>query len=148
MIWYMIWYSLGDHRRIDVPSLTETLLRDAWLYYILLKNRLCSQLTNQYGEKKTGETRNNIRTDIHRIHAIMFITEVSGARGLHICNKRFKNSLIHLKYVALTFYVSLKTFRIHFISVHWLTKFCNISIYPSSVMHLPEDSHRCGRNMQ
>jgi len=118
---------------------------------------MCSQLANQYGENNTGKTLNNKRTDVHRTHAIMFITEgvlppslrpcIQDAQIFHFCNRRCKISLIHLKYVAVTCYVSLKACEIHFVYVNWFIKFCNISIYPSFVMHLPEDSHKSGRNM-
>ena len=35
----------------------------------------------------------------------------------------------------------------YFTSVHCFTNFCNISMYPSFVTHLPEDGHMSGRNM-
>ena len=34
----------------------------------------------------------------------------------------------------------------YFTSVHWFTNFCNISVQPSYVTHLPEDGHLSGRN--
>jgi len=35
----------------------------------------------------------------------------------------------------------------HILSVHWFKNFCNISMYLSFVMHLPEDGHMSARNM-
>jgi len=34
-----------------------------------------------------------------------------------------------------------------FISVHWFKNLCNISMYLSFVMHLPEDGHVSARNV-
>ena len=34
----------------------------------------------------------------------------------------------------------------YFTSVHWFTNFCNISVQPFFVTHLPEDGHLSGRN--
>ena len=123
---------------------------------------MCSHITNQYGEKTTGKTLKNKSTDIHCIHVIMFITvsvvppapspnrpRLQEAWFFQFCNRLWKkkNSPIHLKYFAVTCYVTLKAFQKHLISVHWFKKFCNVSIYPSFVIHFPEDSHISGRNM-
>jgi hypothetical protein len=32
-------------------------------------------------------------------------------------------------------------------TVHWFTNFCDMSMYESFVMHLPEEGHMSGRNM-
>jgi len=31
--------------------------------------------------------------------------------------------------------------------VRWFTHFCNIKVYPTFVMHLPDDGHKSGQNM-
>jgi len=36
----------------------------------------------------------------------------------------------------------------YFTSVHWFTNFCNTLVYPSFIMHLPDDGQKSGRNMK
>ena len=41
-----------------------------------------------------------------------------------------------------------KVLKLSILHLNWFTNFCNISIYPSFVTHLPDDGHMSGRNMK
>jgi hypothetical protein len=39
-------------------------------------------------------------------------------------------------------------FKFNILCVHWFKNICNISLYLSFIMHLPEDGHTSGRNRE